>query len=280
MKPEGLGGVAGKVGYYDRGLTPFYACAADQRFSYCLYVPELPASGVYRLVVLIHGTNRPAERYRDGFREFGDAHGAIIMAPLFPANITGPGDLSSYKRLRDSGIAYDLILLAMIDEVRARYPVADKCLMHGFSGGGHFTHRFLMAHPERLAGASVGAAGVVTLLDDRVDWILGTRNFGEVFGAPPDREAIARVPVHICVGDQDTETWEIAIRPGGGWWQPGGEWQETATRIERAERLRDSLEAAGCTVDFDLVPGVAHITPAVWPAVQAWMAKLFAEGRA
>lgn len=280
MKPEGLGGMAGQVGYYDRGPTPFFACATDQRFSYCLYVPELPASGTYRLIVLVHGTNRPAERYRDGFQEFGDAHGAIIMAPLFPANISGPGDLSGYKRIRHDGIAYDLVLLSMIDEVRARYPVAERFLMHGFSGGGHYTHRFLMAHPERLAGVSVGAAGVVTLLDDQVDWPMGTRDFSDLFGAAPDRAAIAQVPVHICVGDADTETWEITLRPGDGWFQPGAEWQQDATRIVRAERLRDSLKAAGCRVEFDLVPGKGHVTASVWPSVQAWMSKLFADGRA
>ena len=75
---------ARELAYYNSGPTPFYACAYDQRFSYCLYVPELPTSGRYRLIVLIHGTNRPAERYRDRFAAFGKEHGAIIMAPLFP----------------------------------------------------------------------------------------------------------------------------------------------------------------------------------------------------
>ncbi len=271
---------ARELAYYNSGPTPFYACAYDQRFSYCLYVPELPTSGRYRLIVLIHGTNRPAERYRDKFAAFGKEHGAIIMAPLFPANISGPGDLSGYKRIRFDGIAYDKVLLSMIDEVRAQFPVDDRFLMHGFSGGGHFTHRFLYAHPGKLSGAAIGAPGIVTLLDDRHDWPIGTRDFAGLFGAPPDRGAIARVPVQIAVGDQDTETWEISLSPGDDWWQPGAEWQERATRIVRAGRLRDSLAEAGCEVRFDLVPGIGHDGGKVVPAVQQWMAGLIAEGRA
>ena len=266
--------------YYASGKTPFYACAYDQRFSYCLYVPERPASGRYRLIVLIHGTNRPAERYRDAFVEFGIFHGAIVMAPLFPANIAGPGDLSGYKRLRFDGISYDKVLLAMVDEVRAQFPIGNRFLLQGFSGGGHFVHRFLYAHPDKLSGVAVCAPGIVTLLDDRHDWMIGTRNFAEIFGAPPDRVAIAKVPVQIVVGDQDTETWEIALRPGDGWWQPGAEWQQDATRITRAEALRDNLVAAGCDVAFSLIPGVGHQGENIFPAVKAWMASLIDAGRA
>jgi len=267
-----------ELAYYASGPTPFYACAYDQRFSYCLYVPELPPIGQYRLVVLVHGTNRPAERYRDAFAEFGAEHGAIIMAPLFPANISGPGDLSGYKRIRHDGIAYDKVLLAMVDEVRAQFPVEERFRLHGFSGGAHFANRFLYAHPGALSGVSIGAPGIVTLLDDETDWIIGTGDFAEVFGTQPDRAAIAKVPVQILVGDQDTETWEITLRPGDGWWQPGAEWQQDATRIERARTLRDNLAAAGCQVQFDLLPGVDHNGAALMPAVKDWMSGLIHRG--
>mgnify|MGYP000176844577 FL=1 len=281
MKKPNLGGKAAEIAYYDRGPTPFFACAYDQRFSYCLYAPELPkGQDKYRLIVLVHGTDRPAERNRDGFRAFARAHGALIMAPLFPANISGPGDLSGYKRIRHDGIEYDTVLLSMIDEVRARYPVQDKCIMQGFSGGAHYTHRFLMAHPQQLAGASIGAPGIVTLVDDRHDWLIGTRDFAEIFGNAPDLDAIAKVPVQIAVGDQDTATWEITMRPGDGWWEPGAEWQQDATRIVRAQTLRDNLESLGCDVDFTLVPGVGHETEAFWPPAQKWMASLFDKGLA
>ncbi|MEY8837851.1 alpha/beta hydrolase [Cribrihabitans sp. XS_ASV171] len=268
-----------ELAYYASGPTPFYACAYDQRFSYCLYVPPMPSSGRYRLVVLVHGTNRPAEGYRDAFSEFGRSHDAIIMAPLFPANISGPGDLSGYKRIRHEGIAYDNVLLAMVDEVRAQFPTEERFFLHGFSGGGHFAHRFLYAHPRALSAVSIGAPGIVTLLDEEVDWPIGTRNFAELFGEAPDRDAIARVPTQVVVGGQDTETWEISLRPGDGWWQPGAEWQQDATRIVRAVTLTESLRASGCEVQFDLIPGVAHNGRELVPSVQGWMSKLIQIGQ-
>lgn len=280
MTKPSLGDKAAEIAYYDRGPTPFFACAYDPRFSYCLYAPEIPAGETYRLIVLIHGTDRPAERNRDGFMAFGKEHGALIMAPLFPANISGPGDLSGYKRIRHDGIAYDKVLLSMIDEVRARYPVKDKFIMQGFSGGAHYTHRFLMAHPEQLAGVSIGAPGIVTLVDDRHNWLIGTRNFAEIFGAAPDVQAISEVPIQIAVGDQDTETWEITMRPGDGWWEPGAEWQQDASRIVRAQTLRDNLAGIGCDVSFEMVPGVGHMTEAFWPPAQKWMADMFKRGLA
>ena len=58
------------ISYYGFGRTSMYACQYDQRFSYCLYVPESyeeEGSTTYPLAVIVHGTNRPAQEYRDRF---------------------------------------------------------------------------------------------------------------------------------------------------------------------------------------------------------------------
>lgn len=60
---------------------------------------------------------------------------------------------------------FDHVLLAMVDEIAPLPLAAGRFLMHGFSGGGHFAHRFFSLHPRRLLGASIGAPGMVTLLD-------------------------------------------------------------------------------------------------------------------
>src|SRR5690606_39266483 len=98
--------------------------------------------------------------------DFARAHRVVVLAPLFPAGMTEPGELSSYKLIRHGGIDYDRVLLGMVAEVAARYRLAgERFYLHGFSGGGHFAHRFLYLHPERLAGVSIGAPGIVTLID-------------------------------------------------------------------------------------------------------------------
>ncbi len=187
------GGMAGRLGFYDRGRTPYFASRMEPRLCYCLYVPrEYDGQGgeAFDLVVLVHGTARSAETYRNFFEDFAERERAIILAPLFPAGMSAPGELSSYKLMRDGDIAYDLVLLDMVAEVAERYRLrSDRFLLHGFSGGGHFAHRFLYIHPERLMGVSIGAPGIVTLLDPDHDFWVGVRNFEAIFGTALDIEA-------------------------------------------------------------------------------------------
>lgn len=247
--------------YYDIGATPFFALQRDPRFSYCLYVPEdyrEEGEERYRLIVLVHGTERAAGTYRDAFIEFADRHRCIILAPLFPANTFGPGDLDNYKLIDFGGVRYDRLLLDMVDEVAAKYRLEDGgFFIHGFSGGGHFSHRFLFLHPERVAAVSVGAPGVVTLLDETRDFWVGVRDLEQVFGIRADLASIAATPLQGVVGDRDTDTWEITIPRDSPWWMEGAD-LAGATRIDRMRSLCGSLEAHGASVRLDLVPGVGH----------------------
>ena len=64
---------------YERGATPAYACRADPRFSYCLYVPpsfDAEPAG-HALVVAMHGSGRTMEGYRDAFRDQQPAGHAV-----------------------------------------------------------------------------------------------------------------------------------------------------------------------------------------------------------
>ncbi|WP_342239555.1 alpha/beta hydrolase [Inquilinus sp. OTU3971] len=263
----------------DFGATTVYACGLDQRFSYCAYVPEdydEDGSDRWPLAVIVHGTERGMQSYRDGFADFAERHGVIVLAPLFPVGITEPGDLSSYKLLRAGDLHYDAVLLAMIAETQARYRVeGDRVLMYGFSGGGHFTHRFLYLHPERLLGASIGAPGIVTLLDFEHDWWVGVRNFEAVFGKPLDLDAIRRVPVHMVIGGDDTETWEITVKPGDAWWMPGAD-IAGRNRQDRMRSLCRSLEAQGITVQQDTIPGIGHDDRQLLGAVKSFFGEVLA----
>src|SRR5258706_2508592 len=112
--------------FYDRGGTPFSACQADPRLSYCLYVPlgySEQETRTYPLVALIHGTDRTAAEYRNLFAEFCERYDCIVMAPLFPVGVTGPGELDDYKFIDYGGVRFDLVFLAMVAEVAAKYRV-------------------------------------------------------------------------------------------------------------------------------------------------------------
>jgi pimeloyl-ACP methyl ester carboxylesterase len=268
-----------RLSYYDFGRTTVYACAFDQRFSYCAYVPESyeeEGTQRYPLLVAVHGTARDMIGNRNAFADFAERHQAIVLAPLFPAGITAPGELSSYKMVQPGPVRYDAVLLAMVEEMGARYRLADsRFALFGFSGGGHFAHRFLYLHPERLAAVSIGAPGVVTLLDLTHDFWVGLRDFERVFGRQLDLAAMRRVAVHMVVGGDDTETWEITIEPGNELWMPGAD-KAGRNRQERLLALKTSLEAHGIAVRHDVVPGVAHRSDGLMPAIERFFDDVFA----
>ncbi|MEM1110474.1 MAG: alpha/beta hydrolase [Pseudomonadota bacterium] len=259
------------LSYYDWGATPFFALQTEPRASYCLYVPEdYEEQGVegLQLLVLMHGTERGAAGYRDSAIAFADTHRCLVLAPLFPCNLVGTNDLDNYKLIEAGGIRFDRLLLDMVAEVASKYRLRDeRFLLHGFSGGGHFAHRFFYLHPERLLGVSIGAPGVVTLLDDSLPWWTGVADIEAKFGHAIDVTAMRRVPVQMVVGSADTQTWEITIPEGSDWWMPGAN-DAGETRIERLRSLQQSFESSGIAVQFDLVKGVDHNGWAVLPSVQ------------
>lgn len=253
------------------GRTPFFACAAEPRFPYCLYVPAGRREGPAPLLVAVHGSDRRPEALRDLFAPLCERTGAVLLAPLFPIGSTAPDDEPGYKFGLFRGLRYDHALLAMVADAAARLPVAtDRFALAGFSGGGQFALRFLLLQPHRLAAVSIGAPGYVTLLDEAMPWWAGTADLATVSGHAPDLAAMRRVAVHLVVGAQDTETEVIRVPPGHPLWVPGAE-RQGPTRIARIEALAASLRAAGIGATLDIVPGIAHDVAGVQPAVEAFL---------
>jgi poly(3-hydroxybutyrate) depolymerase len=250
------------------GATAFFALTDDTRFSYCLYVPtgHAPDGPPLPLVVTVHGTRRRAETLRDAFADFAERHNCVVLAPLFPAGITGPNDVDSYKLLSPAGFRPDEVLLAMVDEAAARWHVrTDSFHLHGFSGGGQFAHRFAYLHPHRLASMSVGAPGRVTLLDPTTTWWHGTADMKDRFGTDADPAALRGLPVQLVVGENDTDT--VELTPGKG---PSS--AATGTdRVERINALRANWRDHGINARLDIVPGTGHNHFAVLPAVQRFL---------
>lgn len=258
MKPTTHGK---RLSFYQFGATTMFASRMDQRLSYCLYVPESydeEEQGEYPLIVAIHGTGRDAPRLRNEFIAFAEAEQCVVLVPLFPAGISEPGELNAYKYLAGPDVRYDLVLLDMVAEVEETYGLSfETFFLTGFSGGGHFTHRFLYTHPERLFGVSIVSPGVVTLCDPDLPWPAGVADLEAEFGRAFDAAAVARVPANLVVGDEDTETWEISVAPDSPAYIPGVN-AAGVTRVTRLSALAESLRRNGNDVTVDLVPGVAH----------------------
>jgi poly(3-hydroxybutyrate) depolymerase len=263
---------------YERGPTPVFSCRADPRFGYCLYVPHTfdddPAG--HALAVVMHGSGRNMETYRDRFAAFGRYRRCVILAPLFPVGPLGDGNAHGFKLLQEGGVRYDEILLSMVDEAGALLGTRfGRFLLFGYSGGGHFVHRFFYLHPERLRAVSIGAPGSVTLIDDSRDWWVGTRDLRARFGRDIDLDAMRQVRVQLVVGAADTEAWEINYPPDSTQYAPGIN-DTGRTRIERLATLADNLARHGIDAQHVVVPNVSHDGPKVLPYVQSFFESVLA----
>jgi predicted peptidase len=265
--------------YGGPGATSFFASRYDQRFSYCLYIPQgYDSFGEqdYPLFVVVHGSHRNAEGYRDALADFAETQQCVILSPLFPSGIIEPGEGNNYKEIAYHGIRYDLVLLAMVDEVAETYRVqSNRFMLYGYSGGGQFAHRFFVLHPQRLIAVSIGAPGAVTRIDESHDWWLGTRNLEECFGIALDLASMRDIPVQMVVGGNDTESMAgfdsqrtIAGAEAAG-----------ATRVERLEALRSNFEAHGIEVDHSIVPGLGHESYKFLPVVTSFFAGVLSRQR-
>jgi poly(3-hydroxybutyrate) depolymerase len=216
--------------------------------------------------VVVHDTTRNAQACRDMFAAFADRHGCVILAPLFRADATDPADIDNYKFIAAGPIRFDRILLKMVAEVARQHPVqADRFLLHGFSGGAQFAHRFFYLHPERLAAVSVAAPGRVTPLDYSQPWWGGVADAARIFGRPVDPAALRAVPAQVLVGGSDTGP----AGPG----HPAGPASTTGpTRYDRARFLHDSLVGNGMTCRLDIVPGAAHEHAPLLASAQRFLA--------
>jgi dienelactone hydrolase len=253
------------------GATPFFACAAEPRFPYCLYVPASRRDGPAPLLVAVHGSDRRPEALRDLCAPLADRTGAVVLLPLFPIGSTAPDDEPGYKFGLFRGLRHDQALLAMIEDAAQRVPLAtQRFALAGFSGGGQFAQRFLLLQPHRLRAVSIGAPGYVTLLDDSLPWWSGTADFAAVFGHAPDLAQMRRVAVHLVVGAEDTETEVLRVPEGHPLWVRGAE-AAGPTRIARIEALAASLRAAGIAATLDRVPGAGHSAEATFAPVAAFL---------
>jgi poly(3-hydroxybutyrate) depolymerase len=231
----------------------------DPRFGYALAVADPPA-GASRsgLVVTVHNSVRWYDRNLEAFRDFGQRHGLVVLAPLFPPGLFGDDNPDGYKVLAEKGLRYDEVLHAMVREVaEATGCEPGRFFLHGYSGGGQFVHRYLLLHPERVRAAAVGAPGAVTLLDDEQPWWGGTGDLRERFGRPLDVAALRAVPIQLVVGSDDTDIRGLREQPPSRFW-PSDEERRGAHRIARLQALRRSLQAAGARPAFELMPGVGH----------------------
>lgn len=61
----------------------------------------------------------------------------------------------------------------------------------------------------------------------------------------------------MIVGAEDTEIWEITLKPGDAAWMEGAN-DSGRTRIDRLKTLKANYEKNGISVQLDIVAGIGH----------------------
>lgn len=170
-------------------------------YDYYLYMPR-SAVGPSRLFVTVHGISRNALEHIKAFAAFAERYGVVAIAPSFPAD-----RFPDYQRLGRLGRGEQaaLALQKIAAEVAGLVPVdSTRLYLFGYSGGGQFVHRFVMAHPDRVARYAVAAAGWYTFPDLERRYPLGIKRVHEQGDLRFIPEDFLRVPGMVVVGEHDT----------------------------------------------------------------------------
>lgn len=232
-----------------------HTAGGDKRRPYFLYVPSncRPNSPVF---IAVHGIQCDALRMAHSFVPLAERMGCLLIAPLFSRVI-----YFDYMRLAcdERGLRPDTALGAILEEVHALTSVTtSRYHMFGFSGGGQFVHRYMMARPDQVERAVLAAPGWYTFPDIAIPFPSG---LGHIDALPDVRfnlPELLSVPVSVLVGEHDVvrdETFMTSKHLDHG---------QGIHRLERAQRWVRHMSASAhaynldTCYDFQVLPGVGH----------------------
>lgn len=166
------------------------------------YLPKA-ATADTPVVIVMHGVNRDADRYRDDWLPHARKHGFILVAPEF-SKAAFPGDEGYALGQESAGAAFTFIE-PVFDAVKAGTGNAsERYYLYGHSAGAQFVHRFVFFNPQaRVAKAVAANAGWWTLPSVEVEFPYGLKG-ARVGTISP--EALVQLPLVVLLGTEDTDT--------------------------------------------------------------------------
>jgi poly(3-hydroxybutyrate) depolymerase len=226
-------------------------------------LPETVSSAT-PVVIVMHGVNRDASRYRDEWSGLARAKGFIVIVPEF-GNADFPGSLGYNTGFfadadgapRPRRLWSFAAIEPLFDEVRRRFQTkVDRYTLYGHSAGAQFVHRFVMFMPEaRIDQAITANAGWYTMPDPAIAFPYGTKD------APISQAVLASAlakPLTVLLGTADTDTADPDLRKTDAANRQGPH------RYARGQRFyaqgRDLAERMGTPFGWriEFVPGVGH----------------------
>jgi len=220
---------------------------------YLLYLPTAGSQNA-PIFVTVHGISENYVEHANLYKSFAEKYRVILIAPHFPQT-----RYDDYQRLGRDGARADLALKSIVHEVREISGASSgKFYLFGYSGGGQFSHRYAMAHPDDVARLAVGAAGWYTFPDSKIRYPQGTLNSGDLQNVVFDPNRYLRVPGAVFVGDLDNQ------QDSSLYSTDSINLQQGYNRFERGQNWIDAMSAAAQGIginslhEFHGLPGCAH----------------------
>ncbi len=171
-----------------------------------------------RVLIVMHGQQRDAERYRDEWLPYARERDAILVVPEFSEDqYPGPERYNLGNLVDANGNAnpHDQwsysVIEPLFDFVRAESGTASAGYsLYGHSAGAQFVHRFMLLVPNNRVTEAVSAnAGWYTLPDRQIDFPYGLK------GTPATDVSLKRAlgsPLVVLLGEDDTDTDSDSLR--------------------------------------------------------------------
>ena len=238
-----------------RGVRVRLPAAGEAQLGGYAYVPERAGPGA-PLLVAVHGISRDGREQARAFEASAETHGWVLVAPEFDE--TRHGDYQRLGRV-DRGPRADRALENLVDACAKRFDLRfGPRFLFGFSAGGQFVHRYLMAHPERVTAAVVGAPGWYTFPDPKRAYPHGLRVGRELPGVRMVPTGFLRIPVLVAVGSRDFQR-DRSLRQTAR-----VDRQQGQDRLERAVRWVEAMNRLALRhelpppVQLRVIKGVGH----------------------
>lgn len=221
---------------------------------YALEVPS-EVDNETPLAVSVHGVTRNAHEHYEAFVRLAQKARWLLLVPLFEADA-----YPDYQRLGRPGKGgrADLSLIELVLGLNSQLNLPDRPFyLFGHSGGAQFAHRFVMAHPERVARYAISAPGWYTFPDESLDYPYGLGSMPAQYG-PLRPDDFLRVQGTVFVGSGDYRSGPNLRR------NPIVDFRQGAHRVERAVRwtgaMNDKARQIGLTEPLRLrqLPNGGH----------------------
>jgi len=180
------------------------------------YVPKSVSKeqdvGSLPILIVMHGTKRDGDRYRDEWAGIAEQNGFVIVAPTFSKaefpkssgyNLGGVFEKDGHTMRPESKWTFSAIE-PLFDEVVGTLKSQQKqYTIYGHSAGSQFVHRFLFYKPNARVKRYIPAnAGWYTLADEGHTYPYGLGGAGV---SQENQKAALQKDVLVLLGDQDID---------------------------------------------------------------------------